>query len=359
LLESILIAAGYQVGVYSTPHLTHYNERVRLNGKPVKDSVLTEAFTNIDRAREDISLSYFEFGTLAALTIFAKQNVDVQILEVGLGGRLDAVNIVDADAVIISSISVDHIDWLGDDISKIALEKAGVFRSKQYVVCGDSSVPQSLLDYAAKLDTYFTLAGKDYSISLDEDKWCLSADHHLAGNYPFPALNGAHQVQNSAAVITLLAKLSNRLPLTKQNIDDGLKHVQLVGRLQQVNTQPDVFLDVAHNAESADMLAKFIQSKPYKGKLHAVFSILADKQIEQVVTPFLDRVDQWHIAPLDVGRAESIESLVGLCDEKSLQYSQYASIQRAFVDTVATAGKEDIVICFGSFYVVEACLDAL
>lgn len=360
LLESILITAGYQVGVYSTPHLTQYNERIRLAGESVTDVLLTQAFARINQARKDISLSYFEFGTLAALTIFAEQSVDVQILEVGLGGRLDAVNIVDADAVIVSSISVDHIDWLGDDLSKIALEKAGVFRPQQKVVCGDATVPQSLIDHATELGLDLVLAGRNYNFNIEKEHWYLKLEYEPIEPYPFPALKGVHQIQNAAAVISLLAQLTNILPVTKVSIEMGLQRVRLAGRLQQVGSQPDVFLDVAHNAESANVLAQFIRSNRCNGKLHAVFSILADKQIQQVIEPFLGLVDQWHLAALDTARAADVDALTLLLDSKPSQcYLTYKSIQSAFKSTVAAADKDDVVICFGSFYVVEACLEAL
>lgn len=360
LFESILIAAGYRVGVYSTPHLTRYNERVRINGEPVSNDLLTQAFEQIDLARTDISLSYFEFGTLAALTIFADQSTDIQILEVGLGGRLDAVNIVDANAVLISSISVDHIDWLGDDLNKIALEKSGVFRTKQQAVCGDENVPKSLLHHASELGTDLLLAGKDFSISIRKEGWNLNAQHSLRGSYPLPGLKGVHQIQNAAAVISLLAHISTDILVSKAAITAGLQHVALKGRLQQVNSHPDVFLDVAHNAESAGALAKFINETSYTGQLHAVFSILADKQVAEVVEPFKDLVDQWYIAPLSSKRSESVESLdTLLSNHSSRKCSQYDSIQEAFKSALKRAGDEDIVICFGSFFVVEACLEAL
>lgn len=360
MLECILLQAGYRVGVYSTPHLIRYNERIRLNGRTVEDELITASFERIDKARQETSLSYFEFGTLAALDIFSHQNIDIQLLEVGLGGRLDAVNIIDADAALITSIDVDHVDWLGDDKSVIALEKAGVFRPRQKAVCGDKTVPESLVNYANSLGTDLIRAGKDFNHQINRDDWCLTAEHSLAGTYPMPALKGAHQIQNAAAVISLLAHIKDDVTVTNENIDAGLREVFLAGRLQQLSSHPDVFLDVAHNAESAAVLADFIKTRAIAGRVHAVFSILADKDINKVITPFIDVVDHWHIAPLSVPRSQSLDVMNDLLGEELAQNcSNYESIKVAFKRATEAANKDDLVICFGSFYVVEACLDAL
>jgi len=359
MLESILLAAGYQVGVYSTPHLISYNERVRLNGHAVDDSLLSASFARIDKARETTSLSYFEFGTLAALDIFSQQNVDVQILEVGLGGRLDAVNIIDADAALITTIDVDHIDWLGDDLAGIALEKAGVFRAQQKAVCADQSVPQSLIAYAAELNTDLLLAGRDFNYQLRSEGWRLLAKHCFADDYRLPGLFGEHQIQNAAGVISLLAHISGDIAVNQHDLEKGLQAVNLSGRLQRVSNAPEVYLDVAHNAESALALLEFIKTKQYN-KLQVVFSILADKDLEKVVRPFLNIVDHWHIAPLNTARAQPIDSLSAyLSDNTAVKCSSYESIAAAFDGAKDRLKKDDLLVCFGSFYVVEGCLDAL
>jgi len=360
MLEAIFIAAGYQVGVYSTPHLKHYNERIRINGKPVADALLTRSFAKIDAARQATSLSYFEFGTLAALDIFEDQKVAIQILEVGLGGRLDAVNIVDADAALITSISVDHIDWLGDDRNQIALEKAGVLRANQKAVCGDATVPSSLPEYAKNLGTQLTIAAKDFNVKVEHNRWCLLAKHSLAGYYPLPALQGDHQIQNASAVVSLLATIQTEVPVNKSSIELGLQQASLLGRLQKISSTPDIFLDVAHNAESANVLAQFIKTKQVNGQVHAVFSILADKQLDEVVKPFIGLIDQWHIAPLESVRSLPVLDLYRyLTVECSQQCLKHDSIQLALQEVKRTINSHDLVICFGSFYVVEACLEAL
>jgi len=360
MLESILLQAGYRVGVYSTPHLRDYNERIRLDGRNVSDALLTGSFARIDAARESTSLSYFEFGTLAALDIFAQQAVDIQILEVGLGGRLDAVNIIDANAALITTIDVDHVDWLGTDISNIALEKAGVFRAQQKAVCADKSVPQSLVDYAASLNTDLLLAGKDFEIKEQASSWSLLAKHALAGSYVKPALAGAHQLHNAAGVISLLAHIATDIPLDKACINAGLSSVCLAGRLQRLAGLANIYLDVAHNEQSAHALAKFIASTYPQATLHVVFSSLVDKDLDKILKPFVARVDHWHIAPLQTHRAQDIDKISAYLEDNSNGTRKvYPSVGSAFLTARHAMKKDDLLVCFGSFYVVEACLDAL
>lgn len=360
MLESILVKAGYRVGVYSTPHLRDYNERIRVDGQNVSDALLTGSFARIDVARESTSLSYFEFGTLAALDIFAQQAVDIQILEVGLGGRLDAVNIIDANAALITTIDVDHVDWLGTDKSKIALEKAGVFRVQQKAVCADKSVPQSLIDYAASLHTDLLLAGKDFMVKDQASSWSLLAQHALAGDYVKPALAGGHQLQNAAGVISLLAHIAADVPLDKSAINAGLSSVSLPGRLQRLAGSADIYLDVAHNEQSALALADFVRAKQPQAALHVVFSSLLDKDLDNILKPFVARVDHWHIAPLQTHRAQDVNKILAYLDDTSNGTRElYPSIDSAFLAARRKMKKDDLLVCFGSFYVVEACLDAL
>lgn len=358
LLESILLAAGYKVGAYMTPHLTHYNERIRINGCPVEDHHITASFAEIDQARKGVSLSYFEFGTLAALDIFSKQNVDIQLLEVGLGGRLDAVNIIDADAALVTSIDIDHTDWLGSDIAQIALEKAGVFRTSQKAVCSDQSVPSSLLDYAKEINTNLLVAGKDFHISKNQSNWQLIANHNYAGNYPHPVFNGLHQLANAAGVVTLLAHICDAMPVKMNDITKGLTHARLQGRTQQVLDSPIVILDVAHNAESAQALADYLESLNYTGSMHAVFSILAGKDMQAVLMPFLKRVKYWYIAPLKAQRAEKVSAIQTNLDNICTP-QVFESVKDAFLQAKNNADKNDLIVCFGSFYLVEACLREL
>ncbi len=360
LLESILIGAGYSVGVYSTPHLQHYNERIRVNGVPVDDRVLSGSFQRINQSRLDTSLSYFEFGTLAALDIFNQASVDIQILEVGLGGRLDAVNIIDANAALISSIDIDHVDWLGADKSTIALEKAGVFRPQQKAVCGDASVPDSLREFALTLGTDLLMAGRDYSVDIKAEHWYLRPENRHSVRYCLPSLAGDHQVQNAAAVITLLEHIGDDIAVKTQHIEMGLKQTSLAGRLQKIAVKPSIYLDVAHNAESASALAEFIKKTVNQGQVYAVFSILADKDMAAVISPFKHLVKHWSLAPLNIPRAASINAIETEFIQQGIEmYSTYSSILQALNHTKTQAHKDDLVIVFGSFYVVAACLDTV
>ncbi|ORU90144.1 MAG: bifunctional folylpolyglutamate synthase/ dihydrofolate synthase [Cycloclasticus sp. symbiont of Poecilosclerida sp. M] len=362
LLESILLAAGYSVGCYTTPHILSYNERVRVNGEAVPDSDLVTSFELINHVRKETSLSYFEFGTLAALEIFKQKQVDVQILEVGLGGRLDAVNIVDADAALVSSIDIDHIDWLGDDRSQIAVEKAGIFRAKQKAVCGDMNCPDSLVDVARSLKTDLLMAGVDYSVQVGDKNWLLASDKFLAfaGEYPLPSLKGEHQIHNAAAVINLLAHTNSLLPVTKADIVKGLGAANLAGRLQLINGSPTVLIDVAHNPQAARVLAHHISNELEFDNIYAVFSVLNDKELGGVITPLADIVKRWYIAPVESVRSQSLENISKTIADHSLaRCFKFKSIYEAFDQARTDADKNDLIVCFGSFLVVEACLGGL
>ena len=240
------------------------------------------------------------------------------------------------------------------------MEKAGIFRAYQKAVCGDENVPQSLLDYARSIGTDLRLAGRDFNYKNQSTGWDLLAPSSGVTNYPLPALKGEHQIQNAAAVISLLTHIGVDLPVAKDAVDAGLIAVNLAGRLQQIGIKPDIFLDVAHNPESAKTLAKFLKTHPCSGRIYAVFSILEDKDLNEVLQPFNGLIDHWHIAPLDSLRAQVIDVIADrITHTLSQPYTAYGSIKAAYKGALATLDQDDLVICFGSFYVVEACLDAL
>jgi dihydrofolate synthase/folylpolyglutamate synthase len=360
MLEAILLAAGYTVGVYSTPHLQHYNERIRVNGIPVQEALITSSFAQINEARANISLSYFEFGTLAALEIFKHESVDVRILEVGLGGRLDAVNIIDADAALITSIGIDHVDWLGSDISDIAFEKAGIFRASQKAVCGAVDVPLSLVNFAQSLRTDLLCVGPDFNVEINKTSWRLIAHHRFAGEYAFPALVGEHQTYNAASVITLLAHISLELPVKASHIKTGLSHCKLAGRMQIIAAKPHLLLDVAHNPQSARVLADYLKKYHSDKKLCAVFSIMSDKDIAGVLLPLKGLVEKWYIAPISSSRGATTAEIEQNILENGVGESIiYPSIELALSAAQEESNKNDLIVCFGSFYVVEGCLEAL
>lgn len=362
MLEAIYAAAGYSTGVYTTPHVLRYNERIRINQKPVEDAVICAAFAEIDQARGDTSLTYFEFGTLAALLCFAREKVDIQILEVGLGGRLDAVNMVDADAALISTIDLDHAEWLGTDRSQIAVEKAGIFRPHQVAVCSDPTVPQSLIQFAQEIETDLQCAGQHFtSHCLDDSKWTLQGESGQPVVWDRPGLPGVHQIQNAAGVVRLVQRLQHTLPVDDSTIQAGLSQAQLVGRMQRVASDPDLWLDVAHNPESARALAAQLRAICDGRSCIAVFGVMADKDMRTMLEPMLDVVDFWCLVDLPLpraARAAEIERVLNSIQPES-KCRRFSSVPDAIGVAREVAQASDCMVAFGSFHVAEAVLRAL
>ncbi|QSA97095.1 bifunctional tetrahydrofolate synthase/dihydrofolate synthase [Methylococcus sp. EFPC2] len=358
MLDAILRAQGYRVGAYTSPHLLRYNERMRIDGQVLDDESICRSFDRIDRARGDTSLSFFEFGTLAALDIFAQSELDVQILEVGLGGRLDAVNIVDADAVLIASIDLDHQEWLGDTREAIALEKAGIFRPGRPAVVGDSDPPKTLLAYAAETGIRLDLSGRDFGFEKTESGWnWWGAGGTLAG-LPLPALCGEHQLFNAAAVLQVLGSIRGKRPVGENAVHEGLSSVKLQGRFQLIDGTPPVLLDVAHNPQSARVLADHLKARFPGRRVHAVFAVMRDKDIEGVVTPMAPLVDRWYLAPLKMPRAATSSELVDVFGHCSIDAVSegYADAASAFAAARRNAHNDDVVVVFGSFFLVSEFL---
>ena len=358
-LDSILCQAGYRTGSYTSPHLVRYNERIRVEGKVVNDETICGAFERIDACRESVSLTYFEFGTLAALDIFAREAVDVAILEVGLGGRLDAVNLLDADAVLVSSIGLDHTEWLGNDLNAIAREKAGVLRKGQPAVFAEAVVPAGFLEAANETDACVACLGKDYSFAYQPDGWSWQMDDSVL-ELPFPAMTGDYQLQNAAGVVTLLQLVKERLPVTPEAINKGLREATAPARFQQVRSHPSVYVDVAHNAEAAIALAGNLAALTERGRVHAIFSIYADKPVTEVVRALAPIVDVWHLYALKSSRALDIESL-----EAAVKVADHAAkvIVHDGLDSairiVSDCDPLETVVIFGSFEVAGEALRAL
>lgn len=301
-LEAMLRAAGYKVGSYTSPHLLRYNERVRIDGSEAADAELVAAFDRIDRARGDISLSYFEFGTLAAFELFTRAGCDVWVLEVGLGGRLDAVNVIDADVAIISSVSLDHTDWLGSDLESIGAEKAGIFRPGRPAVFGQAAVPQSVLRLAQERQVPLLVAGRDYRWSVQGLEWRFQGPHGQLEGLPVPALSGAHQYANAAAVIAALQS-AGRLHVPQAAIAQGLREARLAGRFQVLPGAVEWVLDVAHNSDSAERLAQALHERPCEGRTFMVFAQMRRKETEPVVDALGGQVDFW--LPLSLPDADA------------------------------------------------------
>lgn len=361
MLESILRAAGYRVGCYTSPHLLRYNERVRINGEPVDDRRLCEAFECIDRARGEISLTYFEFGTLAAMDIFAGAGLDVAVLEVGMGGCLDAVNLQDSDVALVTAIDVDHAAWLGNDREAIGREKAGIFRPGRPAVCSDPQPPASLLAHAAELGTALYCLGEAFAYSPGEEGWRWEGANARYDALPLPALRGDFQLQNAAGVVMVLSLLGERLPVTAAQIRQGLLSVSLPGRFQLLPGAPATIVDVAHNPQSAAALAANLKAQMVRGRTLAVVGVLADKDLSGVIRPMLPCVDLWYPAGLAVPRGCDSRTLhQGIAGLGGAVEQDYPTVGEALAAARSRAQPDDRIVVFGSFYTVaEALLEAV
>jgi len=363
-IESILHQAELSVGCYTSPHLFVYNERIRVNSQCVSDEDLCEAFEIIDQARADIPLTYFEFGTLASLVIFQKYNVDVVVLEVGLGGRLDAVNVIDADVSVITSIDIDHIDWLGDNVELIGREKAGIMRAHKPSIVSLFKPPASLLAYAQELNVPLQCLGQDYLYQrLANNVWQLKAAGMQLENLPLPNLHGGFQMQNAAAAIMAIKSLkllaadkTERIQQT--HIDRGLQNALLSGRYQKLQECPEVVVDVAHNEQSATKLVELLSDEPITGKTIAVIAMLADKPVDEVIAVIKPEVDVWISAGLSVPRGMSAKNLSQAVRGAGagVRLSACETVVDACEQALAIATENDRIIVFGSFYTVAEAI---
>jgi len=298
MLEAIYVAAGYRVGTYSSPHLIRYNERIRLDGEPASDLDIIAQFERIEQARGEITLSYFEFATLAAMLLFEVRRVDVAILEVGLGGRLDAVNMLDADCAIITSIDLDHMQYLGNDREQIGYEKAHIFRAGRPAICADPVPPNSLLEYAGRIGADLWLFGRDFNYSGDRQQWAYGGREQRRSGMAYPALRGANQLLNASAALAAIEALRNGLAVPQQAVRLGLSRVSLPGRMQILPGLPCVVLDVAHNPHAAAALGQGLDAMQHFPQTHAVIGMYADKDVEGVIRRMASRVHHWHCASL-------------------------------------------------------------
>ncbi len=358
-LEAIYLNAGYRVGCYTSPHLLHYNERIRINGVNVSDEALCRSFEQIDKAREDTSLTYFEFGTLAALDIFSHSNLDLVILEVGLGGRLDAVNIIDADLAIITAIDLDHTAWLGTDRNTIAREKAGIMRSCHPVVCSDPNPPSSIYEVAQSLNADLYQLGKDFSYHDEMDGWNMVPNILTQRNIlPFPKLVGKRQLANAAGALKAVALLQYALEVSDSAIIRGLSQAYVTGRFQKISDSPMVIVDVAHNPQSATFLAENIKQLHGGGHRYAVVAMLADKDQKAIIDSLKDLFDGWYVASLDVARGGDSKNLVTILKQLGQKnIVSCSSIEQAFVQARIDTTAQDQLFVFGSFYTVTSVLE--
>lgn len=361
MLEAILLAAGYRVGTYTSPHLLRYNERVRVNGGEVSDEDLVAAFSRVEALRQDTPLSYFEHGTLAAWDVFSRSELDVVVLEVGLGGRLDAVNAFDADCVVLSSIALDHMDYLGPDRESIGREKAGIFRAGRPAVCADPEPPESVLERARELGADLLVCGQDYGYRPLEGgvQWAWwRKQGPRRGGLAYPALRGHKQLRNAATVMMALDALKDRLPVSMQAIREGLMLVDLPGRFQALAGRPTVVLDVAHNPEAATTLVGNLLGMAYHPETWAVFGMLGDKDVEGVVKALAPRVDHWLLASLAGPRGLSAVELERRLRAAGVEgdVAGFDAPAAAFAAAQERAGEDDRILVSGSFLTVAAVL---
>ncbi|YCI83438.1 bifunctional tetrahydrofolate synthase/dihydrofolate synthase [Enterobacteriaceae bacterium] len=349
LLEAMLIAAGYRVGVYSSPHLVRYTERVRIQGEELAEARHTASFAHIEAARGDTSLSYFEYGTLSALWLFNAEQVDVAILEVGLGGRLDATNLVDADVAVITSIALDHTDWLGPDRESIGREKAGVFRAGKPAVVGEPDMPQSIADVAREKGALLLQRDKQWRYTVDADSWRFSDAHGELNALPLPL------VPQPNAATALAALRASGLKVSEAAIRDALAGATLPGRFQIVQQAPRVILDVAHNPHAAAYLAQRLAQQPTAGRTLAVVGMLHDKDIAGTLACLEPVVDSWYCAPLDGPRGAKAEELTAHLGKGEL----FDSVAAAWQCAMSQASAQDTVLVCGSFHTVAQVMEEI
>lgn len=370
MLESIYTQSGYRTGVYTSPHLVHFEERCRIAGEAVSADELVPAMAEVDVARRgqggepEVSLTYFEFTTLAILRVIARAAVDVAILEVGLGGRLDAVNILDADCAVITSIDLDHMALLGPDRESIGREKAGIMRTGRPVVVSDPAVPQSVVDHAREIDADLWRVGADFHVAGDQQQWGWATHPSRGGRrysgLAYPALRGANQLLNAAGVLAAIETLRGRLPVTAQAVRTGFVLVELPGRFQIVPGRPTLVLDVAHNPHSVAALAVNLDAMGFYPRTHAVFGAMADKDLNTMLARIAPLIDHWYLTDLPLPRASRaadlrplVEALPGAIPRET---STHASPREALAAALSAVDPADRIVVFGSFFTVGGVL---
>jgi dihydrofolate synthase / folylpolyglutamate synthase len=361
MLEAILLAEGYRVGLYTSPHLIHYNERVRVDGAACDDERMVEGFEAVERARGNVALTYFEFGTLAAAHVFAAAELEVIILEVGLGGRLDAVNIFEPDCAIVTRVGIDHVDYLGPTREHIGREKAGIFRAGKPAICADPDPPKSLLEHAAAIGADLQLLGRDFGFEAGRTQWRFHGRGGSRAGLAAPALRGANQLLNASACLAALDSLSDRLPLSMQAVRMGFALVQLPGRFQVMPGRPAVVLDVAHNPDAAASLAENLSDMGFFPDTIGVIGMLRDKDIEGVCRALKGRITEWYAATLTGPRAATAAMVADAIAKSGAggTVRTFDSPREAFAAASRRAGENDRIAVFGSFLTVAEVLSEI
>jgi dihydrofolate synthase/folylpolyglutamate synthase len=358
MLESIYRCAGFAAGLYSSPHLLRYNERVRLRGAEVDDAALVQSFNAVEDARRDVPLTYFEFGTLSALWLFSRARLDVLVLEVGLGGRLDAVNVIDADVSAVTSVDIDHVEYLGATREDIGREKAGIFRSGRPALCGDRRPPATVEAVARAVGARLLQIGRDYDFVDERTQWRFRGPRGWRYGLPVPALRGAYQLANASTALAAIDLLFDRLPVNAQAVREGLLGVLLPGRFQVLAGRPTVVLDVAHNPQAARALADALGAMGFHPQTFAVCAMLADKDVRGVVEALRPRVDRWFVAGLPGARGGGPDRLRDTLLAAGASVGTYDDVATAFRAAREAATEADRIVAFGSFLTVAAALAA-
>jgi dihydrofolate synthase/folylpolyglutamate synthase len=361
MLEACLRARGYRVGAYTSPHLIRYNERVRLDGREAADAELCDAFAHVESARAATPLTYFEFGTLAAFELFRRAGIEIAVLEVGMGGRLDAVNAIDADVAIVTSVGVDHTAWLGPDREAIGYEKAGVFRRNRPAICGDSHPPESVIQGAARAGAELLRINRDFFAARAESGWTWRSGSRAHSGLPPPALRGDHQLNNAACALMALERLSGRFPVDPSHIRAGLGHAVVPGRFQVLPGRPLTVLDVAHNPDAAAALAATLGQQLTDGRTLAVVGMLKDKDIVGVARALRPLIDRWYAATLHTPRGAAAADIVAALAPAGVTATAqtFDTVRAAYAAARADAEEPDRIVVFGSFYTVGDILTAL
>jgi dihydrofolate synthase / folylpolyglutamate synthase len=362
MLEAIALQAGYHVGLYAKPHLVHFEERCRVDGRMVDAAELLPHFEAVESARGEITLSIFEFTTLAIARLLSQAQVDLVILEVGLGGRFDAVNAFDTDCAIVTSIDLDHMEFLGPDRESIGREKAGIMRRGKPAIVSDPVAPQSVVSEAGRIGADLWLLGRDFSIGGDRQQWNWAGRERRYTGLAYPALRGANQLLNAAGVLAAFEALRGVLPITAQAVRNGFALVELPGRFQIVAGQPTLVLDVAHNPHSVAALAQNLDQMGFYPRTHAVFGAMRDKDVAAILGRMAPLVDSWHFSDLPLPRAAraeelaSIHAALGAKGPGAVSVHRHTSPAEALAAALGQADPADRIVVFGSFYTVGGVL---
>ena len=372
MLDAMLRAAGYRVGRYSSPHLLRFNERAMIDGVLAADEALIEQFEAVEHARGDVSLTYFEFTTLAILRLFCAQRLDAAVLEIGLGGRLDAVNLIDADCSVVTSIGLDHADYLGSTRDSVAFEKAHIYRAARPAICSDPSPPDALIAHASSIGADLRILGRDFeaivfsetgALQPHPQQWTYRGRSVRRAALPIPSLRGPHQLRNAAGAIAALEALQEALPVSQQAVREGLRRAAIEGRFQVVPGRPVVILDVAHNPQAAEALALTLDQHPCRGRTHAVFAMLRDKDAAGVFQQMGRRIDRWYLAPTSGQRGMDAGTLASVLQPHAAPSvrldERFDSVGQALTAARAAASPDDRILLFGSFVTVADAMREL